>query len=208
MRPVQPWKEVYKWTTYYMNAMQNKVMHNSNSTASVCVSIAWKPPINGWVCLNTDGASKDNQVGGCGGLIRECQGNWCGGFSKKLGNCSAYEVELWGVYEGLRLAWERGFKKVELRVDSMVVAYTLKNGSKGSVVGWRLVQQIRRFLELDWEIKICHSYREANKCADALANIGCQQESTLMIYEHCLAQLSSLLLADVMEIATPRLIVV
>ncbi|PNY15946.1 ribonuclease H, partial [Trifolium pratense] len=61
MRPVQPWKEVYKWTTYYMNAMQNKVMHNSNSTASVCVSIAWKPPINGWVCLNTDGASKDNQ---------------------------------------------------------------------------------------------------------------------------------------------------
>jgi ribonuclease HI len=40
------------------------------------------------------------------------------------------EAELWGVLKGRDLVWECEFKKVELRVDSMVVVYTLKNGSK------------------------------------------------------------------------------
>jgi hypothetical protein len=31
----------------------------------------------------------------------------------------------------------------------MVVVYTLKNGSKGSVVSWKLVQQIRQLTELE-----------------------------------------------------------
>jgi hypothetical protein len=76
------------------------------------------------------------------------------------------------------------------------------------VVSWKLVQQIRQLTELEWEIKICHSYRETNKCADVLANIGCQQEDTLTIYKHCPVQLSFLLLVDVMGITTPRFIVV
>ncbi|MCI20401.1 hypothetical protein A2U01_0041563, partial [Trifolium medium] len=43
----------------------------------------------------------------------------------------------YGVVKGLKLAWDRGFKKVELKVDFNIVAYTLNNGGKGSVVGWR-----------------------------------------------------------------------
>ncbi|MCI32337.1 hypothetical protein A2U01_0053550, partial [Trifolium medium] len=37
---------------------------------------------------------------------------------------------------------------------------------------WSLVCQICHLIERDWEIRIQHSYREANKCADMLANIG------------------------------------
>ncbi|MCI72792.1 hypothetical protein A2U01_0094056, partial [Trifolium medium] len=33
-------------------------------------SISWKPPNAGWVMLNTDEASKNGSVAGCGGLIR------------------------------------------------------------------------------------------------------------------------------------------
>jgi len=25
---------------------------------------------------------------------------------------------------------------------------------------------------VDWEAKVCHTYREVNKCADALATLG------------------------------------
>ncbi|GAU22367.1 hypothetical protein TSUD_106950 [Trifolium subterraneum] len=76
----------------------------------------------------------------------------------------------------------------------------------GSVVGWRLIQEIRRLLVMDWEVRICHSYRESNACVDALANLGCDHESGKRVYEQCPASLSSLLLADVMGITTPRVI--
>jgi hypothetical protein len=58
------------------------------------------------------------------------------------------------------------------------------------------MNQIRRLLALDWEIKMGCMYREANRCADALANMGCHQEDGLIYYEHCPAQVSSLLLPD------------
>jgi hypothetical protein len=60
---------------------------------------------------------------------------------------------------------------------------------------------------MDWEVKICHSYREANACADALANLGCDHDPGLHMYDQCPPRVSSLLLADVMGITTPRVIV-
>jgi len=117
-------------------------------------------------------------------------------------------AELWGVFYGLRIARERGFSKVELHVDSSVVVRTLQTTKDGSVVGWRLIQEIRRLLALEREVKIWHSYREENSSADALANMGCEHAPGLRVYEQCPARLSYLVLADVMGIATPRVIYV
>jgi hypothetical protein len=71
---------------------------------------------------------------------------------------------------------------------------------------WRLIQEIRQLLSLDWEIIVCHSYRKANACADALANMGCEHGPELRVYDQCPASLISLLQADVMGITTPRVI--
>jgi hypothetical protein len=62
-------------------------------------------------------------------------------------------------------------------------------------------------LALDWEIKMCHSYREANVCADALANMGCEHGPGIQLYDHCPFRLSSLLPADAIGIIIPRVIV-
>jgi hypothetical protein len=62
-------------------------------------------------------------------------------------------------------------------------------------------------LALDWEIKVCHSYREANVCADALANMGCEHGPGIRLYDHCHSRLSLFLLADAIGIITPRVIV-
>lgn len=43
-------------------------------------------------------------VAGCGGLLRDYNGVWIGGFAKHLGVCSTYVAELWGVLEGLNMA--------------------------------------------------------------------------------------------------------
>jgi len=63
-------------------------------------------------------------------------------------------------------------------------------------------------LTLEWEIKVCHSYREANACADALANMGCNHGLGLQVYEVCPARFNLLMLADVMGIATPGVVTV
>jgi hypothetical protein len=39
-----------------------------------------------------------------------------------------------------------------------------------------------RLLELNWDIRIIRTYREANACADALANYACEEGSTLIIF--------------------------
>ncbi|MCI09496.1 putative non-LTR retroelement reverse transcriptase [Trifolium medium] len=138
--------------------------------------------LNGWVCLNTDGSCKSGSRAVCGGLIRG-------------------EV-------GLKLARYKGFCWVELHVDSLVVVHNLKNNSSVSSMGWWLLQQIRRLLLLDWEVKICHTYREANSCAGALANLGCDGGSSLHIYERPPAHVSLLLVADKSRVSFPRMIVV
>jgi hypothetical protein len=57
-------------------------------------------------------------------------------------------------------------------------------------------------------LEVSHIYREANKCADALANIGCSLDYETLYYDVCPAQLSDLVAADSMGISTPRLIFV
>ncbi|GAU44140.1 hypothetical protein TSUD_188010 [Trifolium subterraneum] len=149
------------------------------------VEIGWKPPSDNFVRLNTDGARKDNNKAECGGIIRGNHGEWLGGFAKVIGECSAFIAELWGVFEGLTLARRMGFRKVEVHIDSVVVVQVITTGKLHNKIGWSLVLNIRKLLELDWEVIIAHAYRETNKCADALANVGCQLNRTLIFYEDC-----------------------
>ncbi|PNX86236.1 ribonuclease H [Trifolium pratense] len=58
--------------------------------------LGWKPPLEGWVKLNTDGASKDGRISRCDGIVRDSGGHWLGGFAKYLGACNAFVAELWG----------------------------------------------------------------------------------------------------------------
>ncbi|AES80811.1 hypothetical protein MTR_7g085230 [Medicago truncatula] len=49
-------------------------------------------------------------------------------------------------------------------------------------------------------------YREANRCADTLANIGCIMGNEMMFYESCPTQINYLLTADQAGVTFPRLI--
>lgn len=67
--------------------------------------IAWSPPSEGWIKLNTDGASRGNPgLASAGGVLRDGSGVWRGGFALNIGICSAPLAELWGVYYGLYIA--------------------------------------------------------------------------------------------------------
>jgi ribonuclease HI len=176
--------------------VRNKVLHE----------VSWKPPVEGRVKLNTDGASKDGKIAGCGGLFRGSHSQWLGGFAKSIGHCSAFIAELWGVFEGLKYARSLGYTAIDLNVDSLIVAQAIQTGRSRSIMGHSLVKHIRQLMCLDWEVTVSHAFRESNYCADALANYGCSLDSSIVYFDVCPSQLRNLILADKMGISTPRII--
>lgn len=95
---------------------------------------------------------------------------------------------------------------MEVRLDSKAVVECLKGKKDGNFRGWSLIWEIRKLLNSGWTTKILHMYREANKFADILANIGCDQEPHIIEYEHPPSAISHELISDVMGVSTPRLI--
>ncbi|CAA7054658.1 unnamed protein product [Microthlaspi erraticum] len=133
--------------------------------------ISWIPPLVSWTKLNTDGASHGNPgLATAGGVLRNGEGLWCGGFALKIGHCSAPMAELWGVYYGLVIAWEKGIPRLDVEVDSAMVVGFLKTGICDTHPLSFLVHLCHDFLSKDWEVRIAHVYREANRLADGLAN--------------------------------------
>ncbi|CAN1133384.1 Putative ribonuclease H protein At1g65750 [Linum perenne] len=78
--------------------------------------------------MNTDGAV-DPMSGRAtaGGLIRDEAGHCVAAFTMNIGCCSITRAELRGAVMGLRTAWDLGFRKVELQVDSIAVLALVKN---------------------------------------------------------------------------------
>ncbi|KAK2449914.1 TMV resistance protein N [Trifolium repens] len=69
------------------------------------VHISWLPPPPGWIVMNSDGAVKTSEHrAGCRGVLRNDNRTWIAGFAKALGDTTAYMAELWGIYEGLKIA--------------------------------------------------------------------------------------------------------
>lgn len=60
------------------------------------------------------------------------------GFMANIGSNSNTVAELWAVWQGLELVWNRGYRKVELESDSQVVIESLI---------WRIHELVSR----NWE---------------------------------------------------------
>ncbi|CAA0811235.1 Polynucleotidyl transferase- ribonuclease H-like superfamily protein [Striga hermonthica] len=112
--------------------------------------IRWEKPPEGWVKVNSDGSfSPQTGLGTAGGLIRDEHGSWKGGFTVKLGACSIMAAELWGLYRGLALAWDLGFRQVEAEVDNKsVVKFTRCSEIDPGPTTWLPSQRMER-----WDIK-------------------------------------------------------
>lgn len=96
---------------------------------------------------------------GCGGVFRDDNGVWLGGFSKFVGYCSVVVAELWGILEGLKMAIDKGFKKVIL-VDKICL----------------LITNLEKVI-------LVHSFREINECALLLATNGKELQGGLVFYQ-------------------------
>jgi hypothetical protein len=97
---------------------------------------------------------------------------------------------------------------VKLRIDSIAVVQVVKERRLKSSLGVDLETQIWKLLDMEWCVEIAHSYREANKCVDAMANFGSTLKHEIIVFDDCPSQLRDIYQADRMGVTTPRMIMI
>ncbi|KAE8722050.1 hypothetical protein F3Y22_tig00014444pilonHSYRG00149 [Hibiscus syriacus] len=129
-------------------------------------------PDHGWMKLNTD-RSRNNLTGltTCGGVFCNQLGEWHFGFSKCTVYCYVLDAELWGIYMGLSVAWDRNYRRIIVESDTTEVV----NMINGSAVVQRfstLLPHVQELTRRDWQLKFQSIPRAGNKVADGLARMA------------------------------------
>ncbi|KAL0007565.1 hypothetical protein SO802_009067 [Lithocarpus litseifolius] len=145
--------------------------------------VKWEKPELGWMKLNTDGscnAAAGKAAGG--GLIRDDMGNWVVGFTRKLGNVNSFTAEVWALRDGLILCHQMKFPAVIIELDAKALVDALSNPRSSNSVISPLFDDCKLLISQIPHVRIKHVFREANKCADRLANSGHAQVVEFIIH--------------------------
>ncbi|GKV38468.1 hypothetical protein SLEP1_g46380 [Rubroshorea leprosula] len=135
--------------------------------------VCWEKPPEGYCKLNTDGSAHGNPgLASAGGVIRDHMGRWIVGFACKIGYASCLRAELWGIREGLLLAYQRNIQNLIVGVDSFVATQLLSCCFSPHHPLYSLILDCREILSRIPRTRIQHVYREANQCADALTAVA------------------------------------
>jgi L1 cell adhesion molecule like protein len=121
------------------------------------------------------GYNKDGSVvelgnnAACGGILRDSNGCFLVAFSARLKHVLVLEAELWGIFYGLKLAWERDFHNIKIYSDSLVAIKLLKDHCFLTHPHRTFVENIHQVHEHSNSIEWVHVLREANQVADRMA---------------------------------------
>ncbi|XP_004289281.1 PREDICTED: putative ribonuclease H protein At1g65750-like [Fragaria vesca subsp. vesca] len=140
--------------------------------------VLWHPPLSPWIKLNTDGLAKGNPgPATCGGVFRDYQGHFIGGFSTPIGHHNDFFSELLAVIIGIELAFQLGWQHVWLECDSTSVVECFSKSS--FVPPWQLrtlwYNCVARTRSMSFFCS--HVLREGNIVADRLVNLGMSSSS-------------------------------
>lgn len=170
--------------------------------------VTWHPSMEEEVIvLNVDGSSLGNPGrAGFGGLFRQGYGTWVSGFYGFLGVADSLFAELAAIFHGLHLAWGAGHRNLLCYSDS---TYAIKLLTQEEEAGQNhryapLICTIKELLGRQWRVKIQHTLREGNMCADLLAKQGAKAADPLVTIQEAPVALHSQLLTDAMRVAHLR----
>ena len=99
--------------------MKTKVIPTSRLPPT-CVR--WRRPDQGKLKLNIDGSAQGNSgLAGGGGVLRDNQGNWVLGYSRKIERTTSFLAELWALRDGLHLCLSNNHLDVEVELDAKII---------------------------------------------------------------------------------------
>ncbi|CAN1826420.1 Putative ribonuclease H protein At1g65750 [Linum perenne] len=73
---------------------------------------------------------------------------------------------------GLMIAWDMGYKKVHLQLNSLAAVTSILGGQEEDSRHGRTLDSIYELRSRNWEVTISHIFREGNRVADLLAHHG------------------------------------
>ncbi|MBA0859586.1 hypothetical protein Goshw_008599 [Gossypium schwendimanii] len=135
-----------------------------------------------WTCLYSDGTVKvisRNAI--VGGVIRDHYGGWILGFNKRLGQCSIFNYELWGILDDFALLQSRQYDKVLIWTNNMEVLQDIEEAfSKTSYS--TLIRRIQQLLlEIgQWEFE--HIPKEENIEVDYITKLAFDKNEGLQLF--------------------------
>ncbi|KNA19524.1 hypothetical protein SOVF_059630 [Spinacia oleracea] len=138
------------WEAIHNNNQANTNTSQANRRE---ILISWCNPPNGWIALNTDGASKGSPgPAGGGGALRDQTGCFIKGFAANFGLCSSYKAELLAASIGLEMAKNMGIEKLVLQMDNQACLEALQNDEYQGGECFHIISKCRSLLaSSDWE---------------------------------------------------------
>nr|GMD59190.1 ribonuclease H [Ipomoea batatas] len=164
----------YNTTTraFYKEIKRGDIINRGNNEI-----LRWERPKNNTIAIDVDGSiNVTTKVAGCGGIARNQEGSWQGGFMFKTSLARIAEIEAVAVLKAMEWAWSKGFRNIEIRSDSREIVKRLNGEQMTRGLLNNIIETCKRWMAKDWEVTIKHVYREQNHIADNLAKLACQRE--------------------------------
>lgn len=108
---------------------------------------------------------------------------WCKQF--KLNFVTNNAAEIWAVRQGLLIAWELGYKFINLQIDSKIVICWLTSNETMALAIAPIIYDCKALLSRALTILLCHIFYETNSITDSLAKKWVIQRSILVEYAMC-----------------------
>ncbi|CAL5366943.1 unnamed protein product [Camellia sinensis] len=163
----------------------HRAFHTDHFTGnSLHIHTDWCPPCAGQLKLNTDGCSKGNP-------------------GPAEYGASGEGAELWGIYRGLTIIFEKSLRDVLIESDAATVVFNINNPTTINYPHRALLEDIK-FLMHRCNCIVSHIPREGNQCANGLANMGVHHGENLIVLEDPPNDLVSLLVADIVGLSCER----
>ena len=121
------------------------------------------------------------RVGG-GGTIRNSNGEWVSGYARAIGTTTSVVIELWALRDDLNLCISLNLQAMEIELDVKLVVELISKEESQLNSNDVIVADCREGLKKIPRVRVLHCYREANKCADALARC-CEILKYSQVYE-------------------------
>ncbi|GKV43678.1 hypothetical protein SLEP1_g50939 [Rubroshorea leprosula] len=163
---------------------------------------SWREESNG--IFSSASAYKTFTFHGCGGLIRDSQGQWVVGFMRNIGHTTSLAAELWVIRDGLSMANYLQIQNSIVEIDCQVAHALLSGTFNPHHPHSTLILDCRELLcTLPW-VQLKHVMRKSNMVADALAKKGARSSYGLHILYDCPPNVDLLYTADIVGVCYPK----
>lgn len=93
---------------------------------------------------------------------------------------SSLETEIWGIYRGLTIILEKGWRNSQIESDSQTAVLLFNEGANMNHPQSNILND-GKYLLARTGSTLNHISRSANECADCLAHLGAEQDEELVV---------------------------